>query len=197
MLSLSLVWQYISPKNWPFLRSGTNDHTVQCLTEILFLDSMLMIIIVTNLAWEPVSQDLYPWLHSSSIILPRDLAWNPFSLVNLVPVISGRYFGKRSGGILTALRYSFYLFSAASWKVYKVLLKLVRWLLSCPLLMSVSEAFSVTFTLNEIYTRLWVTETVFGPRVKSSLEAMNLVAPSTAYCISYHLGGFPRIFKTR
>ena len=110
MLSLSLVQQCISPKNWPFLRSGTNDHTVQCLTEMLFLDSTLMIIIVTNLAWEPISQDLYPWLHSSNIILPRDLAWNPFSLVNLVPVTSGRCLGKRSGGILTTLRYSFYLF---------------------------------------------------------------------------------------
>ena len=30
------------------------------LMEMLFLDSMLMIIIVTDLGWEPVSQDLYP-----------------------------------------------------------------------------------------------------------------------------------------
>ena len=30
------------------------------LMEMLFLGSILMIIIVTNLAWEPVSQDLYP-----------------------------------------------------------------------------------------------------------------------------------------
>ena len=28
--------------------------------EMLFLGSMLMIVTVTNLAWEPVSQDLYP-----------------------------------------------------------------------------------------------------------------------------------------
>ena len=55
---------------------------------MLFLDSMLMIIIVTNLAWEPIPQDLYPWWHSKSIIFPRDFAWNPFSLVNLVPKLS-------------------------------------------------------------------------------------------------------------
>ena len=37
------------------------------LMEMLFLGSMVMIITVTNLAWEPISQDLYPWLHSNSI----------------------------------------------------------------------------------------------------------------------------------
>ena len=30
------------------------------LMEMLFLGSMLMITIVTNLAWEPISQALYP-----------------------------------------------------------------------------------------------------------------------------------------
>ena len=40
-------------------------------------------------------------------------------------------------------------------------LKLVRWVLSRPLLMSKSEASSVTSTLNKIYTKLWVTETVW------------------------------------
>ena len=34
---------------------------------MLFLGSMLLILIVTNLAWEPVSQELYPWSHSNSI----------------------------------------------------------------------------------------------------------------------------------
>ena len=56
--------------------------------ETLFLGSMLMIIIIANLAWEPVSQDLYPWLHSNSVILPRDIAQNQFSPANLV----GSYF---------------------------------------------------------------------------------------------------------
>ena len=122
MLSISLVPQCILPKNWPFLRSGTNDHTVQCLTEMLFLDSMLMIIIVTNLAWEPIPQDLYPWWHSKSIILPRDFAWNPFSLVNLVPKLSqDDALGKGLVELLTTWGIS--LFSAASWKVYKILIK--------------------------------------------------------------------------
>ena len=64
----------ILPKNWPFFRSRTNDHTAPCLTvEMLCLGYVLMIIIVTNLAWEPVSQDLYPWLHSNSISTPEML----------------------------------------------------------------------------------------------------------------------------
>ena len=65
MLSLSLVQQCISPKNWPLFRSGTNNHTQHkvLLMEMLFLDSrsmIIMIIIVTDLAWELVSQDLCP-----------------------------------------------------------------------------------------------------------------------------------------
>ena len=52
--------------------------------------------------------------------------------------------------------------------MYNALLKVVRWVLSCSLLTSMSEAFSVTFTLDKIYTMLQVTETVFGPRVISS-----------------------------
>ena len=65
--------------------------------------------------------------------------------------MTGKYLSK----ILTALWYFFFnVFSAASWEVYKALLKLVRQVLSCPLLMSMSEAFLVTFTLNKIYTKL-------------------------------------------
>ena len=74
MLSLSLAQQCILCKNWPFFRSRTNDHTAQCLLiEMLFLGSTLMIIIVTNFAWGPLSPDLYPWLHSSSISCPETL----------------------------------------------------------------------------------------------------------------------------
>ena len=75
----------------------------------------------------------------------------------------------------------FYLFSAASWEVYKALLQLMRRVLSCTLLMSMSEAFSVTFTLNKVDTKFWVTETVVGPSVKSPLETMNLGAPFTIH----------------
>ena len=68
---------------------------------------------------------------------------------------------------------TFCLLSAASWEVYKALLKLVRWILSCALLMSMLEAFPVTSTLNKIYTKVLVTETVFGFGFKSSaLETM-------------------------
>ena len=42
--------------------------------EMLFLGSMLMIIIVTNYTWEPVSQDLVPLITQQQYILPRDIA---------------------------------------------------------------------------------------------------------------------------
>ena len=43
-----------------------------------------------------------------------------------------------------------------------------------------TEDFSVTFTLSKIYTKAWVTETGFGPGVKSfPLETMNPAAPFT------------------
>ena len=153
---------------------------VLCM-EMLFLSSRVIIIIVTNLAWETVSQDPSPWLYGKSYISPRDVVGNLFFLANLVLKLSQDVcLGKGSGGTLTTLRYPFYLFSAASWEVYKVPLKLLRWVVSCPLLMSMSQAFSVTFTLKKIYTKFWVTETVFGPRIKSSpSETTNLTTPFT------------------
>ena len=60
MLSLSLV-QHVSCLRTGLSLGGelmTTQHNA-LLMEMLFLGSML-IIIVTNLAWEPVSQDLYP-----------------------------------------------------------------------------------------------------------------------------------------
>ena len=93
---------------------------------------------------------LVPLFTQQQYILPRKAAPNPFSLAILVLQLSqGVCLGKGSGGILTTLRYSFYLFSAASWKVYSAPLKPVRQVLSCFLLMSVSDMFSVTFTLNK------------------------------------------------
>ena len=38
---------------------------------MLFLGSVLIITIVTNLAWEPVSQDLYSWLHTTVYFAQR------------------------------------------------------------------------------------------------------------------------------
>ena len=163
--------------------------------EMLFLDSVLMIIIITNLAWKPVSQDLYLWWHSNSISHPETLP-EPFSLANLVPKLSQDVcLEKGSGGTLTTLRYSFYLFSAASWEVYRTLLKLVRQVLSYSLPMPLAGSFLYPHYLNKIYTKLWVTETVFGPRLKSSpSETMNLATP---FAVSYHPGVSSGIFKTR
>ena len=120
-------------------------------------------------------------------IIHKYVARNLLLLANLVLKLSqDACLGRGSGRTFTTLRYSFYLFSTSSWEVYEAWLKLVRWVLSSPLLMSISEAFSVTFSLNKIYTKLWVTETVFGPGVKSSsLETTNLVAQFAIHCISY------------
>ena len=85
------------------------------LKEMLFLGSILIIIIVTNLAWESLSQDLVPLITQQQYILPRDIARNPFSLANVVPKLSQDvYLAKGSGGTPTTLRYSFHLFSVAS-----------------------------------------------------------------------------------
>ena len=92
---------------------------------------------------------LVPLISQQQYISPREVAQNPFSLANLVlKLFQDVCLGKGSDRTLTTLRYSFYLFSAASWKVYNAPLKLVRRVLSCPLLMSMSEAFSVTLNKN-------------------------------------------------
>ena len=96
--------------------------------------------------------------------------------------------GKGSSVTLTTLIYSFYLFSAASRRVYTALPKLAMWILSCSLLMSISEAFSVTFTLNKNLHKS-LTETVFGSGVKSShSETTNLATLFTIH-ISYQYQG--------
>ena len=84
--------------------------------------------------------------------------------------------GNGLGKISTALGYIF-LFSAASRKVYNALLKLARrviFLLPSDVYVR-SFFFFYHYHFNKISTKLWVTETVFGPRVKSSpLETTNL-----------------------
>ena len=92
------------------------------LMNILFLGSMLMIIIVTNLAWEPVSQqqntsprDLLPGTLSFWLIL----YWSYLSMYAL-------------GKCLVELLQPEVLFSsflAASWKLCNALFKLERWVL--------------------------------------------------------------------
>ena len=60
------------PKNWPFFRSRTNDHTAQCLTPgNAFLRLCVNDYNCNKSCWETVSQDLYPWLHSNSISTQR------------------------------------------------------------------------------------------------------------------------------
>ena len=126
----SLIQQCILPENWPCFRSGADNYTGrQCLT-------MLMVIIVTYLAWELVSLRLVPLIAQQQYIQPRVIAQNLCSLAHLVLKLSWDLcLGKESGGALPTLmyfflgsdkigrlqadmggdlRYSFRLFSAAS-----------------------------------------------------------------------------------
>ena len=95
------------------------------LVEMLFLGSMLMTVIVTNLAWGPVSQDLSPWWHSNSLPCPQTLprALSPWLVWGQLS--QDVCLGGGSGGALTTSRYSFSLFLAASWEVSNALLKIV------------------------------------------------------------------------
>ena len=165
-----LTWE-LAPSSGPELKITQGDNVL--LKKIFFLDSMVKI--VTNLAWGPVSQ-IAPLITQQQHIEPREHSGNRSPWLILCQAYLRTYaLGKGLVELLQTLRYSFHLFSAASWGVHKTLLKPVRPVLASPLLMSTSEDFSVTFTLNKIYTKLWVTETVFGPWVKSSpSETTNL-----------------------
>ena len=83
---------------------------------------MLMIIIITNLAWEPVSQQ--------QNISPRDLLPGTLSFWFILyhSYLSMYALGK---GLVEHLQHEvlFSSFLAASWKLYNALFKLVRWVL--------------------------------------------------------------------
>ena len=118
---------------------------------------------------------LVPLISQQQYISPREVAQNPFSLANLVlKLFQDVCLGKGSDRTLTTLRYSFYLFSAASWKVYNALLELVSWVLFLPL--SDVRSFYVRSFLCPISyikcccTKLWVTETVLVPELNLLLR---------------------------
>ena len=77
------------------------------------------------------------------------------------PVIHNHYNHLGLDKTFSVLRHSFYLFSAASWKVYNALLKLVRWALFLPSSDIYVRSFLYPFTLNKnlCCTKLWVSET--------------------------------------
>ena len=131
------------------------------LREILFLGSMLMIIIVTNLAWEPVCQDLCLWLHCNSISGPETLSGTCSPWLILCQSYLRMYvLGKGLMELLQGWDILFFLFSAASWEVYKVPFKLVRQVLFLPPSDVYVRSFLCSVTLNKIlHTKLWVTET--------------------------------------
>ena len=127
MLSLSLVQQCISPKNWPFFKSRTYEHGNVLLT--LYVKDYNC-----NKACQGTCYSRLLWLITQQqYISPREVVGNhspsqdPCSLANLVLKLPQDVFlQKGSGETLTTSRYSIYLFSAASWEVCNAMLKLVR-----------------------------------------------------------------------
>ena len=134
MLSLNLVQQCILPENWSFFRSRTNDHTAECLSHgNAFLRLYHNDYNCNKSCLGSYISRLVPLLTQQQYILHRDIVWNLFSLANLVPKLSQHVcLEKGPNRLLTTLRYYFYLFSATSWEVYKVPLKLMRWILFLP-----------------------------------------------------------------
>ena len=127
MLSLSLVQQCILPKNLPFFMSRTYEK-----------GNVLLTLYVKDYNCNKACQGtcysrLLHLITQQQYISPREVVWNhfpwqdPCSLANLVLKLSQDVFlQKGSGETLTILRYSIYLFSAASWEVCNAMLKLVR-----------------------------------------------------------------------
>ena len=130
------------------------------LTEMLFLGSMLMIIIVTNLAWEPVSQDLYPWLHSKSISCPETLSGTCSPWLILCQSYLRMYvLGK---GLMELLQRWGILFIYSQQLVENCIRPV--WMNEVGTLLPPSDVYVRGFlrpaTLNKIlHTKLWVTET--------------------------------------
>ena len=164
MLFLNLVQQCILPQNWPFFRSQNNGHTAKCLTHgNSFLRHYVNDYNCYKSCLGTCFSILLPLITQQQYISPREDARNPFSLANLVLKLSQEVcLGKGSGGTVTTLRHSFHLSSATSWGARKAPLKLARWVLSCPLLMSMSEAFLSLSLFNKIDTELWVPETLWS-----------------------------------
>ena len=152
------------------------------LMEMLFLGSMLNDYNCNKSCLGTCFSRLVPLITQQQCNWPRDLALNRFSLANLVPKLSqDACLGKGSGGTLTTLRYSLYLFSAASWEVYKAQLKLVRLVLFLPTSAVYVRSFLCCVNLKFCTQSSEWLRIFFGPGVKSS-ETTNLVAPFTISC---------------
>ena len=96
---------------------------------------------------------------------------------------------ERVYGTLTTLRYSFYLFSAAVWEVYKALLKLVRVSSLSTHFQCLCPKLSLSCHFKFCCTKLWVTETHFW--VKSSpLEITNSATTSVSYQYHAHTSSY-------
>ena len=201
MLSLSPVQQCILPPRTGLslsLKGMITQHNV-LLMEILFLGSMLMIIIVTNLAWEPVSQDLYPWLHSNSRSCPERLPITHSLWLILCQSYLRMYaLGKGLVELLQPWSILFIYSQQLVEKYIRPLLKLVR---QVPFL-SPSDVYIRNFlypvTLNKIlHTKLWVTESLFLVLELNLLQRPWIWRHCSPFTVSYqdfpgkNTGGLP------
>ena len=117
-------------------------------------------------------------------IIHKYVARNLLLLANLVLKLSqDACLGRGSGRTFTTLRYSFYLFSAASWKVYNVLLQLVSWILYLPLSDVRSfylRSFLCPITVYKMLLHKALSDwDCVGPRVNSSPSETTNLAPNT------------------
>ena len=127
VLSLSLVQQPILPKNWPFFRFRAYGHGNVLLT--LYVNDYNY----NKACLGTCNSRLVPLIRQQQYISPREVVQNhspwkdPCSLANLVLKLSQDVcLQKGSGRTLSTMRYSIYLFSAASWEVCDAMLKLVK-----------------------------------------------------------------------
>ena len=178
MLSLSLVQQCILPKRTGFsldLELMNIQQPYILLKENAFLRPHYAFLGLYVNDYNCNKSCLGNCFSVTIYLIHKYIARNLFLLAKLVLKLSqDACLGRGSGRTFTTLRYSFYLFSASSWKVYNALLQLVSWVLFLPL--SDVRSFYVRSFLCPISyikcccTKLWVTETVLVPELNLLLR---------------------------
>ena len=129
---------------------------------------------------------LVPLITQQQYILPRDIAQTLPGTHSPWLILCQSYlrmYGLGKGLVkLSVLRYSFYLFSAASWKVYNALLNLAKWVLFLPSSDVYVRSFLCPFISIKslLHKALSDWDCIFGSGVKPS-ETTN----STPTTISY------------
>ena len=151
-----------------------------------------MIIIVANLAWEPVFS--YPLLTQQQYVSPRDILPGTHSpqltldrcCLGMYPVGEGFWENLQP---CTVLKYSFYLLSNWLKSVYCPAKTSEGGGLFLPPFWCLCQKLSYSFTLvnSLLHKALNDWDCVFDPRVKVSLNTMNLTPATVRYHSAYQL----------